>query len=122
MADSGFVGRRAELGQLAAVAESALREHRPRSLVVFAGPGAGKSRLLAEGIARYRVERRIRLSGSELERQVPRAGARALLEDTARSAGGTTVRWQDSQEDEAVCARVGAASERFQDGAGGQRK
>lgn len=87
-----FVGREAEVARFARVGAVVVREHRPAALVIFGEPGVGKSRLLREGVARSGLERLARLTGFEIERQVPFAGARPLLGEAAASPAGGAIR------------------------------
>jgi DNA-binding CsgD family transcriptional regulator/tetratricopeptide (TPR) repeat protein len=87
VADSPFVGRTDELGALLDVVERTVRDGRPAAAVVVGDPGSGKSRLLAEVVARVDIEPKLRVGGYESERQVPFAGASDLLRTLAQSQG-----------------------------------
>lgn len=87
-----FVGRHAEVARFARVGNAVLRAHRPAALIVVGDPGAGKRRLLNEGVEWSGIARRVHLTGFEIERTVPLAGARALLAQAAASAPGDAVR------------------------------
>jgi DNA-binding CsgD family transcriptional regulator/tetratricopeptide (TPR) repeat protein len=62
-------------------------EGRPVAAVVVGDPGCGKSRLLAEVVARVDIETRLRVRGYEPEREVPFAGASDLLRTLAQGRG-----------------------------------
>src|SRR6266508_2519917 len=75
---SPFVGRRAELAELAEISGAAAAGH-VAAAVVVGDPGSGKSRLLAEAAVRAPLSNRFRVVGYEPEREVPFAAASDLL-------------------------------------------
>src|SRR6266498_1902943 len=75
---SPFVGRRAELAELAEISGAAAAGH-VAAAVVVGEPGSGKSRLLAEAALRAPLSNRFRVVGYEPEREVPLAAASDLL-------------------------------------------
>jgi DNA-binding CsgD family transcriptional regulator/tetratricopeptide (TPR) repeat protein len=87
VAFSPFVGRTEELGALLDAVARTAGEGRPVAAVVVGDPGSGKSRLLAEVVARVDVESILRVGGYEPERQVPFAGASDLLRTLAQRQG-----------------------------------
>jgi DNA-binding CsgD family transcriptional regulator/tetratricopeptide (TPR) repeat protein len=87
VAVSPFVGRTEELGALLAAVARTAAEGRPVAAVVVGDPGCGKSRLLAEVVARVDIEPRLRVRGYEPEREVPFAGASDLLRTLAEGEG-----------------------------------
>ncbi len=89
---SDFVGRQAEVARFEAIGTAVMRERRPAALVILGEPGEGKSRLLDEGVRRSRIPRRARITGFEIERHVPLAGARALLAEASDSSAGAAIR------------------------------
>jgi DNA-binding CsgD family transcriptional regulator/tetratricopeptide (TPR) repeat protein len=87
VAVSPFVGRTEELGALLAAVARTAAEGRPVAAVVVGDPGCGKSRLLAEVVARVDIETRLRVRAYEPEREVPFAGASDLLRTLAQGRG-----------------------------------
>jgi DNA-binding CsgD family transcriptional regulator len=78
----GFVGRTSELSTLAGVAAGA----QPASVALVIGdPGSGKSRLLAEAIARTGSRNVMHVAGYEAESAVPLAAASTLLRTLTRA-------------------------------------
>ena len=75
---SAFVGRVAELEELGRVADAAASGD-VAAAVVVGDPGCGKSRLLAEVVARAEAGNQFWVVGYEPERQVPLASAADLL-------------------------------------------
>jgi AAA ATPase-like protein len=61
VADSPSVGRTEELGALLDAVQRTVRGGRPAAAVVVGDPGCGKSRLLAEVVARVGVETKLRV-------------------------------------------------------------
>lgn len=74
-----FVGRRAELQALNAIAGRPRREQAPAAAVISGEPGAGKSRLLDELLTRVPLEDLVRASGFEPMQSIPLAGVAPLL-------------------------------------------
>jgi DNA-binding CsgD family transcriptional regulator/tetratricopeptide (TPR) repeat protein len=87
VAASPFVGRTEELGALLAAVARTAGDGRPVAAVVVGDPGCGKSRLLAEVVARVGIEPILRVGGYEPEREVPFAGASDLLRTLAQGQG-----------------------------------
>ena len=73
-----FVGREEELAALLALADGA-DEHLVSAAFIEGDPGSGKSRLLAEVIARAGHDRCLQLTGYETERAVPLAAVAGAL-------------------------------------------
>jgi DNA-binding CsgD family transcriptional regulator/tetratricopeptide (TPR) repeat protein len=84
---SPFVGRADELGALLDMVPRMVRAGRPAAAVVVGDPGSGKSRLLAEVVARVDIAQKLHVGGYEPERQVPFAGAADLLRTLAQREG-----------------------------------
>jgi DNA-binding CsgD family transcriptional regulator len=84
---SPFVGRTEELGLLLAAVARTAGEGRSVAVVVVGDPGCGKSRLLAEVVARVDIETKLGIRGYEPEREVPFAGASDLLRTLAQGRG-----------------------------------
>lgn len=82
-----FVGRRAELDQLAELINRSRREHAPSAAFVTGEPGSGKSRLLAEVLDRSDVRRLGRIVGFEPVQPVPLAAAGSVLRQLAEVPG-----------------------------------
>jgi DNA-binding CsgD family transcriptional regulator/tetratricopeptide (TPR) repeat protein len=87
VAVSPFVGRTEELGALLAAVARTAGEGRSVAAVVVGDPGCGKSRLLAEVVARVDIETKLGVRGYEPERDVPFAGASDLLRTLAQGRG-----------------------------------
>jgi DNA-binding CsgD family transcriptional regulator/tetratricopeptide (TPR) repeat protein len=92
VAVSPFIGREHELEALLETVQRALRDGRPTAALVVGDPGSGKSRLLAEVVARVDVEPKLRVGGYEPERLVPFAGASDLLRTLAAGGGAESRR------------------------------
>jgi DNA-binding CsgD family transcriptional regulator/TolA-binding protein len=75
---SVFVGRTAELAALGEVARAAMGED-VAAAVIVGDPGSGKSRLLAETVARLKLPDRFRVVGYEAEQRIPLAAATDML-------------------------------------------
>ncbi len=75
---STFVGRVDELTALAEIGSAPMRAG-VAAAVIVGDPGSGKSRLLAEAASRTGVSNQFRVLGYEPEREVPLAGASALV-------------------------------------------
>jgi hypothetical protein len=82
---SPFVGRRAELAELAEVTGAAAAGH-VAAAVLVGEPGSGKSRLLAEAAVLAPLSNRFRVVGYEPEREVPLAAASDFLLTLAATA------------------------------------
>jgi DNA-binding CsgD family transcriptional regulator len=76
---SAFVGRVDALEVIGELVGVAVCGHAPAAAVVMGDPGSGKSRLLAEAVARVQLSNRFRVVGYEPERVVPLASASDLL-------------------------------------------
>jgi len=79
-----FVGRRAELAQLARVCSKSIAEELPAAALVSGPPGSGKSRLLSEVGGRQPSVRKLRVAGFEAGAQVPLAASADLLRDLGK--------------------------------------
>jgi DNA-binding CsgD family transcriptional regulator/tetratricopeptide (TPR) repeat protein len=87
VAVSPFVGRTDEVAALLDTVQRTVRDGRPVGAVVVGDPGSGKSRLLAEVVARVDIEPKLRVGGYEPERLVPFAGASELLRTLGQGEG-----------------------------------
>lgn len=78
-----FVGRQRELDELGGLIERSSRSRAPASAVVTGEPGSGKTRLLAEIMARPTNARRVRVVGFEPNQAVPLAAVGDVIRDLA---------------------------------------
>jgi len=78
-----FVGRRRELDELGGLIQRSSRARAPASAVVTGEPGSGKTRLLAEIMARPTNARRVRVVGFEPNQAVPLAAVGDVIRDLA---------------------------------------
>ena len=83
MAPVSFVGRQAELSQLAHLVRHGRTTSRPVVAIVRGDMGSGKTRLLGAAREALAPERLVTISGFELERPVPLGSAGPLLRDLA---------------------------------------
>jgi len=74
-----FVGRQHELEALAALIRSSSHDRTPGAGLVIGEPGSGKTRLLAEFLARPRTPRLIRVVGFEPNQSVPLAAVGEVI-------------------------------------------
>lgn len=82
-----FFGRIAELAAVQAGSERVLHEHGVVAVVLQGDPGSGKTRLLAEALARSPIALRVGVAGHEPERGLPLAVGRDLIRSLASSGG-----------------------------------
>lgn len=76
-----FVGRQRELDELGGLIQRSSRARAPASAVVTGEPGAGKTRLLVEVMARQTNVRRLRVVGFEPNQAVPLAALGEVIRD-----------------------------------------
>jgi DNA-binding CsgD family transcriptional regulator len=74
-----FIGREREVAALAALVQRSSRALAPAAAVVTGEPGSGKTRLLAESLARHRDLSRVRVVGFEPNQAVPLAAVGDLI-------------------------------------------
>lgn len=77
--ETGFVGRRTELGALGGLMAASGMAGSPAAGLIVGAPGVGKSRLLAEASSRMRADVILAISGHAAERGIPLAAAAASL-------------------------------------------
>lgn len=82
-----FVGRTAELDSLLALVALAARERCPVAGLVVGEPGSGKTRLLAEVVARTSPMRTMRIVGFQPVQPIPLVAVGDLLRELARVPG-----------------------------------
>jgi hypothetical protein len=78
-----FVGRKRELDELGGLIHRSSRARAPASAVVTGVPGSGKTRLLAEIMARPTDARRVRVVGFEPNQAVPLAAVGDVIRQLA---------------------------------------
>ena len=78
-----FVGRQRELDELGGLIQRSSRARAPSAAVVTGQPGSGKTRLLAEVMARPTNPRRVRVVGFEPNQAVPFAAVGDVIRDLA---------------------------------------
>lgn len=78
-----FVGRQRELDELGGLIQHSSRARAPASAVVTGEPGSGKTRLLAEVMARQTHVGRLRVVGFEPNQAVPLAAVGEVIRDLA---------------------------------------
>jgi DNA-binding CsgD family transcriptional regulator len=76
-----FVGRQRELDELGGLIQRSSRARAPSCAVVTGEPGTGKTRLLAEILARQTSVRRVRVVGFEPNQAVPLAAVGEVIRD-----------------------------------------
>ncbi len=74
-----FVGRQRELDELAALIRRSSHDRAPAAALVTGEPGSGKTRLLAEILARPRAQRLVRVVGFEPNQAVPLAAVGEVI-------------------------------------------
>ena len=90
--DAGLVGRDEELRDFGALAEACAQRRRSRVVIVRGDPGVGKSRLVAEFVARARGARASRATARRCSTSAPRPAATRCAASRAACSASTARR------------------------------